>query len=67
MLWPQNNHAVVSVPDARKGEALVLLTEKRDASLDPFREAFRSHGLWELSVPRRLIKLDKLAPGDGED
>jgi acyl-[acyl-carrier-protein]-phospholipid O-acyltransferase / long-chain-fatty-acid--[acyl-carrier-protein] ligase len=59
-LWPENNHAVVSVPDARKGEALVLLTEKQDASLDPFREVFRTHGMSELSIPRRLIKLDKL-------
>jgi acyl-[acyl-carrier-protein]-phospholipid O-acyltransferase / long-chain-fatty-acid--[acyl-carrier-protein] ligase len=59
-LWPEWNHAVVSVPDSRKGEALVLLTEKRDASIDPVREAFRNRGLSELSIPRRLVKVDKL-------
>jgi acyl-[acyl-carrier-protein]-phospholipid O-acyltransferase/long-chain-fatty-acid--[acyl-carrier-protein] ligase len=59
-LWPEQNHAVVSVPDARKGEALVLLTEKRDASVDLLRDAFRKHGLSELSIPRRLIRVDKL-------
>ncbi len=59
-LWPEKNHAVVSVPDARKGEALVLLTEKHDASVDSLREAFRSHGLSELWIPRRLIGVDKL-------
>lgn len=59
-LWPDRNHAVVSVPDTRKGEVLVLLTDKRDASLDPLRGAFRTHGLSELSIPRRLVTLDKL-------
>jgi acyl-[acyl-carrier-protein]-phospholipid O-acyltransferase/long-chain-fatty-acid--[acyl-carrier-protein] ligase len=59
-LWPGVNHAVVSIPDARKGEMLVLVTEHAVAELDGLPESFRQHGLTELSVPRRLIKLDKL-------
>ena len=30
-LWPEARHAVVSVPDARKGEALLLVTTRKDA------------------------------------
>ena len=59
-VWPGSNHAVVSIPDPRKGEMLVLLTEHVSAELDILLEHFRSHGLTELSVPRRLIKLDKV-------
>lgn len=58
--WPGVNHAVVSIPDPRKGEMLVLLTEYAGADLDDLSPRFRLHGLTELSVPRRLVKLDKV-------
>jgi acyl-[acyl-carrier-protein]-phospholipid O-acyltransferase/long-chain-fatty-acid--[acyl-carrier-protein] ligase len=58
--WPNASHAVVSIPDARKGEMLVLLTDYAAAELDHLSSHFRQHGLTELSMPRRLIKLDKL-------
>lgn len=58
--WPDANHAVVSIPDPRKGEMLVLLTECESAALDSLPEFFRRRGLTELSIPRRLIKLKPL-------
>ena len=30
-LWPDAKHAVISLPDARKGEALMLVTTQQDA------------------------------------
>ncbi len=59
-LWPAHNHAVVSIPDDRKGEALILLTDYQNAEQGALQEEFRRHGLTELAVPRRLIKVDKL-------
>ncbi|MDX2027185.1 MAG: acyl-[ACP]--phospholipid O-acyltransferase [Alphaproteobacteria bacterium] len=59
-LWPNINHVVVSVPDPRKGEMLVLVTEHAGAELDVLPSHFRQNGLTELSIPRRLVKLDKL-------
>jgi acyl-[acyl-carrier-protein]-phospholipid O-acyltransferase/long-chain-fatty-acid--[acyl-carrier-protein] ligase len=59
-VWPESAHAVVSIPDPRKGEMLVLLTDCSAAELDCLSLYFRQHGLTELSLPRRLIKLDKL-------
>src|SRR5205807_8616798 len=35
-LWPQHPCAVVAVPDARKGERLILATEKKDATRSEF-------------------------------
>ncbi len=58
--WPGVNHAIVSVPDPRKGEMLVLLTEHPAAELGILPEVFRRHGLTALSLPGRLIRLDKL-------
>lgn len=59
-LWPTFNSAVVSIPDDRKGEALVVLTDFPQAETAVFQEAFRRNGLSELAVPRRLIILEKL-------
>lgn len=59
-LWPDGNHAVVSVPDERKGEALVLLTDMESAKQSVLLEAFRRHGMTELAIPKRLLKVKQL-------
>jgi acyl-[acyl-carrier-protein]-phospholipid O-acyltransferase/long-chain-fatty-acid--[acyl-carrier-protein] ligase len=59
-LWPEHRHAAVSVPHARKGEMVVLLTDNNEATLDMLPDHFRLHGLTELSLPRRLIKVAQL-------
>ncbi len=51
-LWPDAAHAVVSVPDARKGEALVLLTTQVDASTAALLAHARARGMAEIAVPR---------------
>lgn len=58
--WPDKNHAVVSIPDARKGEALILLTDYAAADLSLLTKAFRENGLTELSLPKKLMIMNKL-------
>ncbi|WP_237153483.1 AMP-binding protein [Oryzibacter oryziterrae] len=55
-LWPETSHAVVSVPDARKGEALVLVTDSGEASVDALLAYAQAHGVPELSIPRKIVK-----------
>jgi acyl-[acyl-carrier-protein]-phospholipid O-acyltransferase/long-chain-fatty-acid--[acyl-carrier-protein] ligase len=59
-LWPDRRHVAVSVPHERKGEMVVLLTESDDVELDGLSERFRTYGLTELFVPRKLIKVDQI-------
>lgn len=59
-LWPNIPHAVVSVPDAKKGEQLVLITEKQDAEREAISQHFRKDGMTELAVPRKIITVEKL-------
>ena len=59
-LWPGKGHAVVTVPDARKGEALVLVTEQEGASRSDLLAAAQKEGLPELFVPRALLPVKKL-------
>jgi acyl-[acyl-carrier-protein]-phospholipid O-acyltransferase/long-chain-fatty-acid--[acyl-carrier-protein] ligase len=60
VLWPQARHVAVGVPHARKGETVVLLTESDEVDLGLLPDHFRTHGLTELSLPRRLLKVAQL-------
>ncbi len=54
-IWPDQNHVVVGLPDARKGEQLVLVTEKPDADRAALQEAAKAEGFPELWVPRAIL------------
>ena len=51
-IWPGAQHAVLSRPDPRKGEALVLLTTQPDADASTLLTTARARGVPELHVPR---------------
>jgi len=54
-LWPDNMHAAVAIPDGRKGEQIVLLTDCPDANRTDLIGWVRNHGVPELAVPRQII------------
>ncbi len=56
-VWPEARHAVVSVPDPKKGERLVLVTDRADAEIDSLAAWARGHGAPELAVPKRILKV----------
>lgn len=64
-LWPQNLTVVVSLPDARKGERLVMLTDAEGASRAGFLEFARRKGATEMMVPAevRIGKVPVLGSG----
>jgi len=53
-LWPDARHAVVSVPDARKGEALLLVTTQKNAEPRDLLAFARQRSVPELMVPRSI-------------
>jgi acyl-[acyl-carrier-protein]-phospholipid O-acyltransferase/long-chain-fatty-acid--[acyl-carrier-protein] ligase len=53
-VWPGALHAVVAVPDTKRGEQLVLITDHAGASRAALTTAARSAGLAELFVPRSI-------------
>ena len=54
-VWPAAIHAVVAVPDPKRGEQLVLVTEQKDASRGALAAAAREAGLPEIFVPRSIV------------
>ncbi len=59
-LWPDNTSAVAAMPDARKGERLVLVTDKYGATRAEFQTYARSKHASELMLPSEIVVLDKL-------
>ncbi len=56
-LWPDSRHAVVALPDPKKGERIVLFTDRRDADVASLAGWARSNGAPELAVPKRIVKV----------
>lgn len=54
-VWPDAQHVVISLPDAKKGEQLVLVTETPDASKEALLAHARQEGFPELWVPRAIL------------
>jgi len=59
-VWPDARHAVISMPDARKGERLVLVTDRLDASVAPLVAHAQTIGAPELAVPRKIVRVPEI-------
>ncbi|MFV0295004.1 MAG: acyl-[ACP]--phospholipid O-acyltransferase [Hyphomicrobiaceae bacterium] len=59
-IWPQALSVVVSVPDLRKGERLVLVTTQSDAARPEFLRHARLKGASELAVPADYLVVDRV-------
>ncbi|WID97437.1 AMP-binding protein [Bosea vestrisii] len=54
-LWPGHNHVVVALPDVRKGEQLVLVTEKPNAEKKALQDEAKAQGFPELWLPKAIL------------
>jgi len=59
-LWPDVTSAAATVPDARKGERLVLLTQKHDAKRADFLGFAKAKGASDLMIPADIMVVDKV-------
>ncbi len=57
-VWPDGQHAVVAVPDPKKGEQLVLVTDVVEADR---KQMLRSaKGIGEINIPKQIISIDQI-------
>ena len=59
-LWPGAEHAVVTRPDAKKGEQLVLFTSRSDATVRALQEWGKTNGVAEIAMPREIRVVEAL-------
>ena len=52
---PNHRHAALSRPDARKGEAVVLVTDDPDLSREALQKAAAREGVPEIMLPREVL------------
>jgi acyl-[acyl-carrier-protein]-phospholipid O-acyltransferase/long-chain-fatty-acid--[acyl-carrier-protein] ligase len=53
-VWPEHMHAALAIPDGRKGEQIVLLSDCPDANRTDLVGWAKNHGVSELAVPRKV-------------
>jgi acyl-[acyl-carrier-protein]-phospholipid O-acyltransferase/long-chain-fatty-acid--[acyl-carrier-protein] ligase len=59
-VWPDSRHAVIALPDPKKGERLILVTDRRDADIGPLLAHAQAIGAPEISAPRKIIKMQEI-------
>lgn len=56
-IWPDNAHAATILPDNRKGEQIVLVTDRSDPDRSALLAWAQSHGVPEIAVPKKIISV----------
>ena len=59
-LWPNAMSAVATMPDPRKGERIVMITQQRDAKRSDFQAYAKAKGASDLMVPAEVVVVDKV-------
>ncbi len=60
VVWPEAVSAAVIMPDDKKGEQIILLTEEKDPQRAELLSWAQTHGVPELAVPKRVMHVDDI-------
>lgn len=58
--WPEHIHAAVSLPDERKGEKIVLISDHQEASRKELQEVAKRLKYGELHIPKKVVLAEEL-------
>jgi acyl-[acyl-carrier-protein]-phospholipid O-acyltransferase / long-chain-fatty-acid--[acyl-carrier-protein] ligase len=56
--WPDAHHAAISLPDAKKGEQIILVTNQKQATIHALLAA--SPGVATISLPKKILIVDAI-------
>ena len=59
-IWPDDMHAVLRLPDAKRGEQLFAYTTKQNPTMQEMQEGFKKLGYSELWIPKNLKHIDEI-------
>ncbi|MGR9013425.1 MAG: AMP-binding protein [Gammaproteobacteria bacterium] len=56
--WPDAHHAAISLPDAKKGEQVILVTTQKQATVNDLAES--SKGVAHILLPKKILVVDAI-------
>jgi acyl-[acyl-carrier-protein]-phospholipid O-acyltransferase/long-chain-fatty-acid--[acyl-carrier-protein] ligase len=56
--WPEAHHAAISIPDAKKGEQVILVTTQKQATVNDLAAA--SPGVAHITLPKKILIVDAI-------
>jgi acyl-[acyl-carrier-protein]-phospholipid O-acyltransferase/long-chain-fatty-acid--[acyl-carrier-protein] ligase len=59
-IWPDHMHAAAIVPDPKRGEQIILVSEHPDPKRHELLTWAQTHGVPEISVPKKIISVPSL-------
>lgn len=59
-LYPDQLHAAVAVPDEKKGEVIVLVTDHKNATREEIIKYFQKQDLAEIYLPKKIIFVEEM-------
>lgn len=59
-VWPDHLHAAAIMPDPKKGEQIILVTERSEAPRGLLLAWAQSHGVPEIAVPKKIVSVDAI-------
>ncbi len=59
-IWEDNMHAAVAIPDKRKGEQIILISDCADANRADMVSFAKNHGVVQLAVPSKVLHVDSI-------
>ncbi len=57
-IWPEAQHAIVCIPDEKKGEQLVLITTQENANSKELNKL--AHNVPSLSLPKKFMRVEQV-------
>ena len=60
VVWPEAVSAAVIMPDDKKGEQIILLTEEKNPERAELLSWAQTHGVPELAVPKRVMHVEDI-------
>ena len=59
-IWPGFNHAAICLPDDKKGEKIILITDHKDAVRKQFQEQIKKDKHGEMYLPKKVLLIEAL-------
>lgn len=59
-LWQDDQHAIVSIPDSKKGEQLILMTTNAKANREELVAYAKEKNVGEIAIPKKIVFIEEI-------